>query len=81
MEPRQTGEKKLYRNHPEDLIPSRIGELSAHMGTVLEFTLPLLPDRLIRWGDRDDRRGRDGDIPPSHPLDLPLAVPLEGTSS
>ena len=34
--------KKLYRNHPEDLIPSRIGELSAHMGTVLEFTLPLI---------------------------------------
>ena len=34
--------RKLYRNHPEDLIPSRIGELSAHMGTVLEFTLPLL---------------------------------------
>ena len=34
--------KKLYRNHPEDLIPSRIGEFNAHMGTVLEFTLPLL---------------------------------------
>lgn len=34
--------RKLYRNHPEDLLPSRIGELSAHLGTVIEFTLPLL---------------------------------------
>ena len=34
--------KKLYRNHPEDLIPSRFGEFNAHMGTVLEFTFPLL---------------------------------------
>ena len=34
--------KNLYKDHPENLLPSRIGELSAHMGTVLEFTLPLL---------------------------------------
>lgn len=34
--------RQLYRNHPEDLRPSRIGELSAHFGTVLEFTLPLI---------------------------------------
>jgi hypothetical protein len=33
---------KLYRDHPEDLRPSRIGHLSAHMGTVIEFTLPLI---------------------------------------
>ncbi|MGV1050290.1 MAG: DUF3556 domain-containing protein [Solirubrobacterales bacterium] len=33
---------KLYRHHPDDLLPSRIGELSAHFGTVIEFTLPLL---------------------------------------
>ena len=34
--------RKLYKDHPENLLPSRIGELSAHMGTVIEFTLPLL---------------------------------------
>jgi len=34
--------RKLYRDHPDDLLPSRVGELSAHMGTVIEFTLPLL---------------------------------------
>lgn len=34
--------RKLYRDHPDDLLPSRVGELSAHLGTVIEFTLPLL---------------------------------------
>jgi len=34
--------RQLYANHPEDLRPSRIGELSAHLGTVIEFTLPLI---------------------------------------
>lgn len=33
---------QLYRRHPEDLLPSRIGALSAHLGTVIEFTLPLI---------------------------------------
>jgi Transmembrane protein of unknown function (DUF3556) len=33
---------QLYANHPEDLLPSRIGALSAHLGTVIEFTLPLI---------------------------------------
>jgi hypothetical protein len=33
---------RLYRDHPEDLRPSRVGELSAHLGTVIEFTLPLV---------------------------------------
>jgi hypothetical protein len=33
---------KLYRDHPEDLRPSPLGQLSAHLGTVVEFTLPLL---------------------------------------
>lgn len=33
---------KLYENHPEDLLPSRLGALSAHLGTVIEFTLPLI---------------------------------------
>jgi hypothetical protein len=34
--------KRLYRNHPEDLLPSREGALAAHLGTVIEFTLPLI---------------------------------------
>ncbi len=34
--------RRLYADHPENLLPSRIGELTAHLGTVMEFTLPLL---------------------------------------
>ncbi len=34
--------RRLYRDHPEDLLPSRIGALGAHLGTVMEFTLPLI---------------------------------------
>ncbi|HEY6729570.1 MAG TPA: DUF3556 domain-containing protein [Solirubrobacterales bacterium] len=34
--------QQLYANHPEDLRPSRLGELSAHLGTVIEFSLPLI---------------------------------------
>jgi Transmembrane protein of unknown function (DUF3556) len=34
--------RRLYRNHPEDLRPSRLGELDAHIGTLTEFTLPLI---------------------------------------
>ncbi|HET7121960.1 MAG TPA: DUF3556 domain-containing protein [Solirubrobacterales bacterium] len=34
--------RRLYRDHPNDLMPSRLGELIAHSGTVMEFTLPLL---------------------------------------
>jgi hypothetical protein len=33
---------QLYTDHPENLLPSRIGALSAHLGTVIEFTLPLI---------------------------------------
>jgi Transmembrane protein of unknown function (DUF3556) len=33
---------RLYTAHPENLLPSRIGALSAHLGTVIEFTLPLI---------------------------------------
>jgi hypothetical protein len=33
---------RLYEHHPENLLPSRVGRLSAHLGTVIEFTLPLL---------------------------------------
>jgi Transmembrane protein of unknown function (DUF3556) len=34
--------RRLYTDHPENLLPSRIGQLAAHLGTVMEFTLPLL---------------------------------------
>jgi hypothetical protein len=34
--------RRLYRDHPEDLRPSSMGALAAHMGTVMEFTLPLI---------------------------------------
>jgi hypothetical protein len=34
--------RRLYRRHPEDLLPSRMGAGAAHLGTVMEFTLPLV---------------------------------------
>jgi hypothetical protein len=34
--------RRLYRDHPEDLLPSRMGAAAAHLGTVIEFTLPLV---------------------------------------
>ena len=34
--------RRLWRKHPEDLLPSSIGALDAHVGTLVEFTLPLL---------------------------------------
>ena len=34
--------RRLYRNFPEDLRPSRLTHIMAHFGTVLEFTFPLL---------------------------------------
>jgi hypothetical protein len=38
----RNAKRQLYRRHPEDLLPSRLGQLSAHLGTVIEFSLPLL---------------------------------------
>ena len=34
--------RALWRKHPEDLLPSSIGALDAHLGALTEFTLPLL---------------------------------------
>jgi hypothetical protein len=34
--------RRLYRDYPEDLRPSRLGALDAHLGTAIEFTLPLI---------------------------------------
>jgi Transmembrane protein of unknown function (DUF3556) len=33
---------RLYRRCPEDLLPSQAGALTAHLGTVVEFTLPFI---------------------------------------
>jgi hypothetical protein len=69
--------RRLYRNHPEDLLPSRTGALAAHMGTAMEFTLPAI--LLVTQG------GTLGTIAVAgmmifhlHILStFPLAVPLE----
>jgi len=34
--------RRLYRDHPDDMLPSRLGRLDAHLGTAIEFTLPLI---------------------------------------
>jgi Transmembrane protein of unknown function (DUF3556) len=34
--------RRLYTRHPEDLRPSKLGAAVAHLGTVMEFTLPLV---------------------------------------
>jgi hypothetical protein len=34
--------RRLWRKHPEDLLPSSLGALDAHVGTLVELTLPLL---------------------------------------
>jgi hypothetical protein len=34
--------RRLYRNHPEDLRPSRQATYFAHLGTFIEFAFPLL---------------------------------------
>jgi hypothetical protein len=38
----KAAKRRLYSDHPENLLPSRLGALVAHLGTVMEFTLPLL---------------------------------------
>src|SRR6187551_686890 len=38
----RAAKRRLYNRHPDDLLPSRLGALTAHLGTVMEFTLPLV---------------------------------------
>jgi hypothetical protein len=38
----RAAKKRLYRDHPEDLRPSSAGAFAAHLGTVMEFTLPAI---------------------------------------
>lgn len=38
----RTAKAKLYENYPEDLRPSRNAAFTAHLGTAIEFALPLV---------------------------------------
>ena len=38
----RTAKRLLYRNYPEDLRPSQRAAFAAHLGTVIEFSLPLV---------------------------------------
>jgi Transmembrane protein of unknown function (DUF3556) len=38
----RTAKKRLWEDHPEDMRPSSVSAFAAHLGTVMEFTLPLL---------------------------------------
>jgi Transmembrane protein of unknown function (DUF3556) len=38
----RAAKRRLWRDHPDDMLPSRTGALLAHMGTVMEFTLPAI---------------------------------------
>jgi Transmembrane protein of unknown function (DUF3556) len=38
----RAAKRRLYRDHPEDLRPSAAGAFAAHLGTAMEFTLPLI---------------------------------------
>jgi transmembrane protein DUF3556 len=34
--------RRLWRHHPDDMLPSATGALAAHLGTAIEYTLPLI---------------------------------------
>lgn len=38
----RTAKKRLWENHPDDMRPSSVSAFAAHLGTVMEFSLPLL---------------------------------------
>jgi transmembrane protein DUF3556 len=38
----RAAKRRLYRDHPDDLLPSRTGALAAHLGTAMELTLPAI---------------------------------------
>jgi transmembrane protein DUF3556 len=69
--------RRLYRNHPEDLLPSRLGAFDAHLGTAIEFTLPLV--LLLTGGGLLGTIALAGMVVfHAHILStFPLAVPLE----
>ncbi|MFI5028432.1 MAG: DUF3556 domain-containing protein, partial [Solirubrobacterales bacterium] len=69
--------RRLYRNHPDDLLPSSTGEFAAHLGTAMEFTLPAI--LLVSKGGTIGWLAAAGMIIfHLHILStFPLAVPLE----
>jgi hypothetical protein len=69
--------RRLYRNHPEDLLPSSTGVLAAHLGTAMEFALPAV--LLVSKGGTIGWLAAAGMIVfHLHILStFPLAVPLE----
>jgi hypothetical protein len=69
--------RRLYSNHPRDLLPSRLGALTAHLGTAMEFTLPLV--LLLSGGGLLGTIALAGMVIfHAHILStFPLAVPLE----
>lgn len=69
--------RRLYRDHPEDLLPSRLGAFDAHLGTAIEFTLPLV--LLLTSGGLIGTIALAGMVIfHAHILStFPLAVPLE----
>ncbi|HET7590186.1 MAG TPA: DUF3556 domain-containing protein [Solirubrobacterales bacterium] len=69
--------RRLYRDHPDDLLPSRFGAATAHLGTVMEFTLPLV--LLLSSGGWIGTLALAGMVIfHTHILStFPLAVPLE----
>ncbi len=73
----RAAKRRLYRDHPEDLRPSSVGALTAHMGTVIEFTLPLI--LLVSQGGTIGMIAAAGMVIfHLHILStFPLAVPLE----
>src|SRR5580692_10542990 len=38
----RTAKARLWRDYPSDITPSRLARVAAHLGTVVEFTLPLV---------------------------------------
>ncbi|HEX5983793.1 MAG TPA: DUF3556 domain-containing protein [Solirubrobacterales bacterium] len=69
--------RRLYTDHPENLLPSRVGAGAAHLGTVMEFTLPLV--LLLTQGGLLGTIALAGMVVfHAHILStVPLAVPLE----
>jgi hypothetical protein len=73
----RSAKRRLYKDHPEDLRPSQTGAFAAHLGTVMEFTLPLI--LLFSSGGTIGKLAMVGMIVfHLHILStFPLAVPLE----
>ena len=38
----RTAKARLWRRYPQEMMPSQLAAMAAHLGTVMEFTLPLL---------------------------------------